>query len=324
MKRVQGAAPILWLLSIIVAIVPMSANADQEGALEHRDASIMSDGVRLAADVYVPRDDAKKSFPTIIMSHGWGGTSAMLRGIAEDFARAGYLVVAFDYRGWGRSAGRLVASGEASAKPNGSAQPFDARVTELREVVDPIEQATDILNVIHWAFAEPKVDRERIGLWGTSFSGGLVVHVAARDSRVKALVSQVGYMGGVAAGPNGAQQAQRLYEQGAKRARGDIGYPPPGVREVGNLYGAPIWEKFLLFNAADDAARAPHCAMMFIVAEKEELFSNRDHAELAHAKHTGTKKYVSIPGIAHYGIYGSARPEATRLAIEWFDLQLKR
>lgn len=31
-----------------------------------------------------------------------------------------------------------------------------------------------------------------------------------------------------------------------------------------------------------------------------------------------------IPGISHYGIYGQAREEATRLAIEWFDQHLKR
>ena len=32
---------------------------------------------------------------------------------------------------------------------------------------------------------------------------------------------------------------------------------------------------------------------------------------------------VTIPGISHYGIYGQARPQAQKLAIEWFDEQLK-
>lgn len=313
------ALQVLWLMFIALS-APTHADP---AAFDVREMAIMSDGVKLIADVYVPQDSANQTYPTIIMSHGWGGTAAMLRGIAEDFARAGYLVIAFDYRGWGRSAGRLIAAVQSPAK-SGSAEPFDAKVRELREVVDPIEQATDILNVIHWAHGEPKVDRARIGLWGTSFSGGLVVYVAARDSRVKALVSQVGYMGGVNTGANAAPLSARVYEQGVKRARGDISYPPPGAREVGNLYGAPIWEKFLLFNAVDDAARAPNCAMLFIVAEKEELFDNRDHAEAAHARALGTKKYVVMPRITHYGIYSSARAEATKLAIEWFDQQLRR
>ncbi|PYV08789.1 MAG: hypothetical protein DMG07_24760 [Acidobacteria bacterium] len=37
----------------------------------------------------------------------------------------------------------------------------------------------------------------------------------------------------------------------------------------------------------------------------------------------GTEKLVTIPGITHYGIYTTARVEATRLAIEWFDNYLK-
>ena len=37
----------------------------------------------------------------------------------------------------------------------------------------------------------------------------------------------------------------------------------------------------------------------------------------------GPKKLVTIPGITHYGIYTTARVEATRLAIEWFDNYLK-
>jgi len=30
-----------------------------------------------------------------------------------------------------------------------------------------------------------------------------------------------------------------------------------------------------------------------------------------------------IPRTAHYGIYGEAREQATQLAIDWFDQQLK-
>ena len=39
---------------------------------------------------------------------------------------------------------------------------------------------------------EPVVDKQRIGIRGSSYSGGHVFFVAARDPRVKALVSQVG------------------------------------------------------------------------------------------------------------------------------------
>ena len=54
-------------------------------------------------------------------------------------------------------------------------------------MVDPIDQTTDLANVVSWVYAEPQCDREHIGLWGSSYSGGHVIYVAARDPRVKAV-----------------------------------------------------------------------------------------------------------------------------------------
>jgi hypothetical protein len=301
--------------------------ADQTGpgaiGVEERKVDIVSEGVRIHADLYTPTSSAARPLPTIIMSHGWGGTAAMLRPQASDFARAGYLVVAFDYRGWGESDSRVVLTRPGTDAPQKPGQPFNAEVREIREVVDPLDQATDIFNVIHWAVGEAAVDKTRIGLWGTSFSGGLVVYVAARDPRVKALVSQVGYMGQPIAVASASGLA-KMREDGTRRARGELGYPPPRAKEVGNLQGGPIREKFLLYAPIEDVSRAKDCAMLFIAAENEELFDNRSHPELAYARAGEPRKYVVIPGIAHYGIYGQAREEATRLAIEWFDQHLKR
>jgi len=329
--RVALAQSTIALLALLLSAFPLlhvalPAAAAESSALpvEQRSATIMSEGVRLYADLYIPKGDEAKPLPTVIMSHGWGGTAAMLSRQAQDIAAAGYLVVVFDYRGWGRSDSRVVLTAPAPAAdaPGRQGTRFTAEVREIREVVDPIEQAEDIQNVIHWAAGESRVDRERIGLWGTSFSGGLVVYAAARDARVKALVSQVGAMG-YNAGHFPANLEAGARSAGTARTHGTLDYPPPGAREVGNLRGGPIREKFLLYHAADDAPRAAQCAMLFIVAEKEELFDNRDHAALAFEQAVGPKRYVTIPGIAHYGIYGEARQRATELAIEWFDQHLK-
>ena len=123
------------------------------------------------------------------MAHGWGGTAANFRRDALDLADAGYLVITFDYRGWGGSDGRIVLTSPPEKKEG---RRFTAQVEELREYVDPIEQTTDWFNVINWAMGEPMVDKNRIGLRGSSYSGGHVFYVAARDPRVKAIVSQVG------------------------------------------------------------------------------------------------------------------------------------
>jgi pimeloyl-ACP methyl ester carboxylesterase len=313
------------LLILAVATPWMAQSADTPNVIERR-ANVSSEGVRLAARVYRIDDDTRRGRPVILMSHGWGGTAALLDTQARAFAAAGYFVAAFDYRGWGDSDGRVILAGaapEAPAAGGGEMRRFTAEVREIREVVDPLDQAEDLFNMIHWVIDEPGADGTRIGLWGTSFSGGLVVHAAARDPRVRALVSQVGWFGQpLAEMPPPALAASR--GSGTKRARGDIGYPLPGVREVGNLRGAPIREKFLRYAPVEDAARAPGCAMLFIAAEREELFANREHPQRAFERAAGPKRYVEIPGIAHYGIYGEARDEATRLAIEWFDIHLKR
>lgn len=302
-----------FALALAASIAPAGAETAP------RRVTILSDGTRIAATVYEPAS-ASRPLPAIILSHGWGGTAAGLDSQAQAFAAAGYLAIAFDYRGWGESDSRVILAGPAPNTPPGNR--FTAEVLEIREVVDPLEQAADISNVIHWAMGEPAVDPQRIGLWGTSFSGGLIVHVAARDPRVRALVSQVGYFGQSVADTPAATLAD-AYAAATGRARGETAYPPPGARVIGNLRGAPIAEKFLLYAPIEEVAQAGNCAMLFIAAEREELFDNRKHPRLAYERATGPKKYVEIPGIAHYGIYGEAREQATRLAIEWFDRHLK-
>ena len=65
--------------------------------------------------------------------------------------------------------------------------------------------------------------------------------------------------------------------------------------------------------------------MPFVVAEKEQLFDNKDHAKLAYDRMAGTKnKYVSIPNITHHRIYRESCDQAIKLTVEWFDQYLKK
>jgi YVTN family beta-propeller protein len=281
-----------------------------------RTADITSEGTRMAAEVFAPKKPKTDKLPTIVMSHGWGGTVESLRPDAIKFAQAGYLVVVFDYRGWGNSDSRLVAVG----KPERKDGKLIAEVKEVREVVDPIDQTTDILNAISWTAGDKQCDPNRIGIWGSSFSGGHVVYVAARDPRVKAFVSQVGSMDGRwVLGPT---LRKYTFDQAAARTRGEIGYPKP-LEKFGTLTGAPVIEKFVGYAPIEDIGRCKDCAKLFIIAEKEELFDNKDHAILAHERATGVKKLVNIKGIKHYGIYNEARDQAQKEAIAWFDEHLK-
>src|SRR5262245_8866207 len=289
--------------------------------IDFRTANVMSEGVRLQAELFSLKSNAGKQLPTIIMAHGWGGTAANFRRDAIDLATAGYFVITFDYRGWGGSDGRIILKAPPEKKEG---RQYTAQVEELREYIDPLEQTTDWFNVIDWAMAEPMVDKNRIGLRGSSYSGGHVFYVAARDPRVKAIVSQVGAFDSRWV-VGDAEQSKVTHDEATKRARGELGYPEPRAKAVGNLIGAPIRDSLLHYAPVEEASKVKDCAVLFIVAEKEELFDNKDHAKLAFDRMPGTKKkYVSIPGITHYGVYREQREQAIKLAIDWFDQYLKK
>ena len=287
-----------------------------------RTATIISEGTRMAAEIFTPKSKKEsEKLPTILMAHGWGGTAWGLRPDGIKFAQAGYLVVVFDYRGWGNSDGRVILSKPAPADSTGGT--FTAEVSEVREVVDPLDQTTDWLNALHWLHGEKACDTKRIGLWGSSYSGGHVVYVAAHDLRVKAIFSQVGSMDSRFVIMNGVQRAI-TYKQGTARTRGELGYPKPGAKELGNLKGAPVRERLMHYAPIEHIDKLANTATMFVIAEKEELFDNRHHGIKAHALAKGPKKLVTVPKITHYGIYREARKQAQQMAIDWFNEHLKK
>lgn len=114
--------------------------------------------------------------PCVVMGHGFGATrDAGLLPFAERFAAAGADVLVFDYRGFGTSEGTP------------------------RQDVDHLRHREDYHAAIRAARARSGVDPERIALWGSSYSGGHVIVVAAQDPRVAAVISQGAAMDGLAA-----------------------------------------------------------------------------------------------------------------------------
>jgi pimeloyl-ACP methyl ester carboxylesterase len=108
------------------------------------------------------------------MAHGFGAERAFgLEPYAERFAAAGMAVFAFDYRCFGASQGHP------------------------RNLVNPFRHLNDWKAALTYARGLPGVDASRIGLWGSSFSGGHVLVTAARDKGVSAVVSQVPFVDGV-------------------------------------------------------------------------------------------------------------------------------
>lgn len=140
---------------------------------QREDIRIPSDGEQLAAYVYRP-ETANRDVPCVVMAHGFSGTrDDGLPAYAEAFRAAGYAVVLFDYRHFGASSG----------------QP--------RQLLDIKGQIADYRAVVRWTRQLDGVDPDRIVLWGTSFSGGHVLEVAATDPRIAAVIAQVSFTDGI-------------------------------------------------------------------------------------------------------------------------------
>jgi uncharacterized protein len=127
-----------------------------------------SGGINCAGDLYLPPAFSQsRKFPGLVIGHGTAQTKKSLVDQGEFFSRAGYVVLAIDYRSFGESEG------------------------EPRGQLFPLIQVEDYRNGVSYLQRLAGVDPERIGIWGTSNSGGIVVYAAAVDRRIKAVVAQV-------------------------------------------------------------------------------------------------------------------------------------
>lgn len=139
------------------------------------DLSFDSAGTRCAAWLYRP-EGGDGPAPCVVLAHGFSAVRDMrLPAYAERFAAAGMAALVFDYRNFGDSDG------------------------EPRQLIDIRRQLDDWRAAIACARGIEGVDPERVALWGSSFSGGHVVQLAAADHRIAAVISQAPYTTGLAA-----------------------------------------------------------------------------------------------------------------------------
>ena len=305
--------------------LPLARDYRPPEGITFKATDFTSENVRLTAQWFYAAGNEGKKLPTVIMAHGWGATAAAFRDDAAQLAHAGYLVMLFDYRGWGESDGRVMLTG---ARPVTGGM-FKAEVREIRGYVDPGEQSEDWFNAISYAATQPMVDADRIGLRGSDLSGGYVIYVAAHDRRVKALVSQVTWADLRPSKPYQLDPPKVIAQADAAASRiaaGQASYPADRARVPEGLgtgrVGAPVGNKLVRWTPVDAAGGVTQPAL-FVLAEKEELFSNVFSGQLACDRVQGPRKMVILPKITHYDIYGLEEPRAIMAAIDWFDRYLK-
>jgi uncharacterized protein len=287
-----------------------------------------TDGTTLRGWHYLP--DNSRKHATIVMAHGFSAVKEMyLDKYADAFAKAGFASVVYDNRNFGASDG----------------QP--------RQEIDPWLQVRDYSDAITFALSLDQTDAARIGVWGSSYSGGHVLVVAATDRRVKCVVSQVPAI----SGSQGFRRLVRadflagLFAQCAddRRARA-AGKPPAMIPVVDEnplaLSALPTADSYKWFSETHKS-RAPAwrnevtlrtieygfayepgayignispTPLLMIVAVRDHL-AVADLAIKAYERAYEPKKLVLLSG-GHFDAYVEEFDQACQPACEWFSSHL--
>ena len=278
---------------------------------------VWSEGSRLAAELVRPDGDADR-LPALLLCHGWGGLKEHLVELyATSFAAAGYVCLAFDYRGWGGSDGRMVPAADSPLLTQAGRQVVTVDV--VREVVDPVDQLADVRACFAYLVAEPGVDPARVGAFGTSYGAGHVLSLAATEPRVKAVTAQIGGYGH----PREQWFTDLARTRMSQKARGDL-HPsiPQGIDSAPGLKGTPDVAR-QYGHAPLELARSVRVPTLFLDAEHEQYNEPALQGGAAYevVRQRAESQRHTFP-CTHYEVYDEHLEAARGLARTWFDRHL--
>ena len=280
------------------------------------------DGTLLRGDVH---SLGGHEAPGIVMAHGFSGVKEQIDHYAASFAEHGISVLLFDHRGFGLSDGLP------------------------RLEVDYGRQVADWRDAISFALDEPEFDSSAgVGVWGSSFAGGLAIVLGAIDDRVRCVVSQVPNV----SGPRNARQmfgpAQRAllreaFEQDrAGRLSGEpprripvfsedprtmVALPPAmSARHIAAAEArAPSWRNEVTLRSVESMIEfeaagwlkflSPKPFLMIVGANDTCTFSDLQLAVFDDASEP--KKLVVHPG-GHFDTYTEHFAQTSEAATQWF------
>ena len=295
-----------------------------------QDVTFKSEGVDCAGWWFIPQ--GKGPFPAVAMAHGMGAVKEMyIEPFAEAFALAGIATLVFDYRYYGASGGLP------------------------RSRISPRDQIEDYRNALTWMSLQPEVDNQRLGVWGTSFSGGHVLWLGAYDVRVKAVVSQVGAMDlyrnakmvmsdEALAGSRAMSAADRTRRySGADEpfyiANASPPDGPPAMQVDQETYDwlinaqstvAPSWRNEVTLDSIEriiEHAPALHVdrispVPLLMILATQDKWTPPDLIREAFSRAGEPKKLLEIEG-GHYAVYsGNGQELAAQAAVDWFKQHL--
>jgi len=289
------------------------------------DVEFDANGVCLRGWLYLP-DHTPAPYPLVVMTHGFSGVKEQgLDDYAAVFCGAGLAVLVYDHRNLGASDG------------------------EPRQEIDPNAQRRDYSHAITYACGLPHIDAHRIGVWGTSFTGGIAIMAAASDRRIKCVVSQVPYLHAlktldITATPEGIRELHALIDRERRSlAAGNpstlipVCTPDPskpetsagrrsfayfnGFVEAGraawpNQFTVRSLELRLEYDALGVIDHVSPTPLLMIVADTDEITPTRLALE-AYERALQPKRLILMPG-DHYEPYLSGFERSSQAARDWF------
>lgn len=273
-------------------------------------------------------DGAAGPLPAVIMGTGLGALKEWLNPFAEVFTAAGLGVVTWDQRGFGESDG------------------------PVRQEGDPFAYVRDWRQAIAYTVQLPEIDPDHIGIWGTSYAGGVAMIVAAIDRHVRCVVSQVPMVSGYAlvtsvASPDELRELTAQVDE--DRAARLAGSPPKTIPQIPEKPGddafttddetrdwinatrgqTPWWRNELTLRTADNTLEfdaSPYAARispkpLLVIVAKEDPLTPPDVTVAAFESAGQPKRLLQLPG-DHYGPYQEHFEVAADAARDWFSQHL--
>ncbi|MCP4156593.1 MAG: alpha/beta fold hydrolase [bacterium] len=287
------------------------------------DVSFYSDGALVKGFLYIPDGmEEKERRPAIVLCHGFAGVKELLLpAYAEAFCNSGFVVLAFDYRGFGESegvAGKLV----------------------------PREQIVDIRCAVTYMQSLSQVDPERVGLWGTSFGGANAIVTASLDKRVKCLAVQLTFGNGerVITGPLGDTEKEKMLGMIAKMQTRAVTQNKvmmvPIHKVLTDEQSIEFYQRYKddypalniklpFLTVKETLEHKPENALpnvdvpIFIVAAENDKVNPKEESDFLYEKAAAPKELYVVENATHYELYeGEKFREVAHKQIEWFKRYL--
>jgi dienelactone hydrolase len=341
------AAPALAQISTEVlqrqqaALERQATDPDQkrEGGTQPRDWDYqLPDGVRtrqvtfyvdggtpLYGKLFLPKGfSATRPYAAVVVGHGINALSIGIEKFAARFAERGLVAMAIDYQSYGFSGSgsddlRLL-DDDTSTDAQAVVE-REARVLLKRTNLNNVHEIADFRAAISFLQGEPGIDPDRIGIWGSSNGGTVVMAVAAADARVKAVVAQVSSPRPIPRAP--VPVAANLLKDAALRVRDGQGAEVDG----GFSFRSKVdqWStqrnRDVRPGSTLDQIR-PSTAVLLLPAEKDELTQGPSGAVEAATFLQGRgvpAQAIVLPGLTHFQAYSYAGFEVgSNLAADWF------